>query len=89
MSYVLDFGLDAQTEWRALDVAVQEVVLDEFDRLTADPSIVPAGRHVHDFVYEAGGTRHYLFFEVRVNESRRTVSILSVGHFAEPLRPRE
>lgn len=37
MSFALDFAPDAKSQWRDLEIEVQEVVLDEMERLAANP----------------------------------------------------
>ena len=82
MSYALDVSPDAQTVWRALDVEVQEGVLDELDRLAAAPFDLPRGPAVRDLVVRVGPVRHYVFIQLSVNHARGVLSVYRIGHVA-------
>jgi hypothetical protein len=86
MSYALAFALDAQIDWRKLDVPMQEVVLDELDRLAAAGPSASAAPFVHDFVHLARGMKHTVFLYLFVSHHSQTVNVLSVGEFVEPAR---
>jgi mRNA-degrading endonuclease RelE of RelBE toxin-antitoxin system len=82
MSYALDFAPEARRAWRDLDVNLQELALDELDRLAQTcPSI--AADLVHDVSVELQGAKHYLFF--RLTASGTNLTVLNVGHYARPL----
>jgi hypothetical protein len=80
MSYVLDFTADARAAWLALDIDVQELVLDELDQLAA--KAVQRSRWVHDMTVERSGMKHYLFLDVRAFATTQTLRVYRVGHFS-------
>ena len=82
MSYVPDFTPDARAAWLALDVYLQELVLDELDQLAA--KAVPRGRWIHDMTTECAGMKHYLFLDVRAFATTQKLKIYRVGHFSRP-----
>jgi mRNA-degrading endonuclease RelE of RelBE toxin-antitoxin system len=84
MSYALDVAPDAQSQWRELDVELQEVVLDELDLLANNP---PADRTalVLDVVRDFQGARHYDFIQVLLNRRVRVISMIGASHHARPL----
>lgn len=85
MSYALAFALDAQIDWRKLDVPIQEIILDELDRLAAAaPPTIIGVPFVHDFVHYAAGMKHSVFLYLYVSSQSQTVHVLSVGEFVEP-----
>lgn len=51
MSYVPEFAPDAQSQWRELEVELQEVVLDELEILLANPPPPPKDSFYHDARY--------------------------------------
>jgi hypothetical protein len=82
MSYALDFAPEAQRAWRDLDVQLQEVVLDELDRLAQTPR-PSSSDFVHDLTVETASAKHYLFF--RLTASGTNLTVLNIGHFARRL----
>ena len=83
MSFAPGFAPDGLAQWRALDFELQELVLDEVERLAIDP---PGGvEHVADVVVDVIGMRHYLFVHVLVDRPRQQVIVVGVGHHARPV----
>ena len=85
MSYALDFAAEAREAWRALDIPLQEAVLDELDPLADRPLELPRGASVRDLVLDIGGSRHYVFLQVHPDHARQTLHVYVVGHFARPV----
>jgi hypothetical protein len=81
MSYALEFAPDARSAWRGLDVAVQEAVLDELDRLADRPLSLPRGASVHDLVRQSGDTRTYVFIQAAANHAKQTLNVYSIGSY--------
>jgi hypothetical protein len=82
MTYALAFAPEARVAWRALPVELQEVVLDELDRLAADPLSLPRGATVRDIIHQSAGTRHYVFLQVSVSHARQTLDLYTAGYHA-------
>lgn len=82
MSFTPEFTADAQSQWQALDFDLQELVLDELERVLAKPPRAPS--FIADFVSERAGMRRYVFLELEVDHRRRTVRLISVGLHARP-----
>jgi len=88
--YVPKFSERASAEFRALDLWLQEVVLDEVDRIVDSlppPSVsqrLDAGEVVYDAVRTMGGVQHYLFITTELDVGARLMRINRVGHFASP-----
>ena len=56
MSLTPSFAADAKLQWRELDVAHQEIVLDVLDRLTLNPPIQPSHGTVNFTLTNDGGS---------------------------------
>ena len=84
MSYVPDYAPDADSQWRALDVPFQELVLDELDRLCLSPP--RRIDYVSDVVFEEGAVKHYFFVHVTVDHPRQIVTLIGVSHFIRQRR---
>jgi hypothetical protein len=80
MSYVPDYAPDADSQWRALDIRFQEMVLDVLDRLCLSPP--KQSEHVADAVLEEGSIRHIIFVHVTIDHRRQIVTLVGVGHCA-------
>jgi hypothetical protein len=86
MSYALEFAPDAQSEWRELDVGLQELVLDELDALASHPPAKPSGVVLlHDLVHDAPGVRHYVFLRFILAHSAEMLTVIGVVHYARPV----
>jgi mRNA-degrading endonuclease RelE of RelBE toxin-antitoxin system len=85
MSYALDFAPEARAAWLRLDVAVQELVLDELDRLAERPLSLPRGASVHDIIHEARGTRVYVFVQLYPDHAKLTLHVYSIGSYTRQL----
>jgi hypothetical protein len=88
MSYVLAFTPEAHLGFRQLDPNLQEDVLDELDRLAADPSLLPP-RRVNDIVYfdvvrDRAKIRHFVFVTIGVSHARQLLEIVRIGAFQKP-----
>lgn len=60
MSFALEFAPDASSQWRELELTLQELTLDELDR-TAAAGPHSRGVFVRDFTHPLGGLLHYVF----------------------------
>ena len=84
MSFALEFAPNASSQWRELELTLQELTLDELDRTAA------AGPHsrrvfVRDFTHPLGGLLHYVFLRVVWNPAGDTLVVLGVAHHARPI----
>jgi hypothetical protein len=84
MSFVPGFAPDALSQWRALDFELQELVLDELERLAINPPHTT--EQVIDVVRDAADVRHYIFLHVLVDHQRERVVAVGVGHHARFLK---
>ena len=84
MSYVPDMALDTRSSFQALDIPLQEALLDEIDRLTDDPSLVPPplqdGRSIHAFPAEHEGEEHMIVLSLIVDHRKRTLAVIGIRH---------
>jgi hypothetical protein len=60
-NFVPEFAPDAQSQWRELDPVVQELVLDELERLVVNAPSRPRREFYHDFLHEDPNAYHYIF----------------------------
>ena len=85
MSYAWQIAGDAIADLRALEPWLQEEVLDEFERLTADPSglRVDAGSFaVHDFERVIADAARLVFLRLYRYDAKRVLSILGIARYA-------
>ena len=87
MSYVPGFAPDGKADWRELDTELQEWVLDEMDRLAADPPPPPATSFLTDFVRETSNVKHYVWIRYIVNRVARTLTVTGITHYARQRPP--
>ena len=85
MSLTPAFAPDAFSQWRALDIEFQEVVLDEVERLCLSPP--ETVEHVSDVVIDRGAARHFLFVHVITDAPRRVLTTVGVGYCVRPRLP--
>ena len=82
MSYSVKYTDKVKHVLRQLDIELQEVVLDEVDRLALAADVLPVRSlpvsQMRDLYRERGGRAHYLFFN-------REVVVVRVGHFSRDL----
>ena len=72
------FAPDAKSQWRELPVELQELVLDDLERLSDMP---PATSVIfHDVSQEIGQIRHYVFLRSIVDQARHTITVIGVKH---------
>jgi len=83
MSFELEIAPDARSQWRELEVELQELVLDELDRRAAE--VLPPGPVLVDFTHQRAGVKHYVFLSMLVG--RGVLTVLGVSHFARPIDP--
>lgn len=86
MSYALEFAPDARSQWRELDLGLQELVLDELDALTAHPPAKPSGVVLlHDLAHDVPGLRHYVFLRFMLAHATEVLTVIGVVHYARPM----
>jgi uncharacterized iron-regulated protein len=78
MSYVPAFAPDANAQWRDLPFELQELVLDDLERLAENPPQTTV--IFHDVFLEIGQIRHYVFLRSIVDHPRRMVTVIGVKH---------
>jgi hypothetical protein len=84
MSFVPGFAPDAQSQWRELDTELQELVLDEMERLVANPPRSSAPVVYSDLFHATKQARHYIFLRSTVDHLRRKVTIIGIVHVEKP-----
>ena len=88
MSYAPVFVPEARAAWAQLDVWLQELVLDEVERVAADPHRMRQLSNLPGFTREVveqqAGTTHYVFLVVDVDHVARQLIIQQVGHVQRP-----
>jgi hypothetical protein len=77
MSLIPGFAPDARSQWQALGIHLQELVLDELDRVAM--AALPTGEHVIDTVREEGGKYYCVFLHVFVSRERNRMTVLGLG----------
>ena len=87
MSYAPGFAPDGHADWRELELELQERVLDEVDRIAANPPPPPATIFLDDFVCETPDARHYVWIRYVVNRAAGTVTVIGITHYARRLSP--
>lgn len=81
MSYVPGFAPDGKIDWRELDPELQERVLDELERLAADPPLPPATTLLTDFCWQTSGVKHYVWIRYVVDRTARTITVIGITHY--------
>ena len=86
MSWALRIVGDAVADLRALDIWLQEQVLDELDRLCLEPPTPrsPTREIIADFERTSLGVRHVVFMRLRRDEAKSTVTVLGIASHARP-----
>lgn len=85
MSFVAGFAPDAKSQWRALDVELQELVLDELDRLAANPPTTPRTVILSDLVQNKAGIRDYVFLRCTIDRAAEQISVIGIVQHSRPL----
>ena len=90
MNWGLSIARDAIADLQALDPWLQEEVLDEVDRLCANPPRPRPGSPdpeiIHDFERTSAGVRHVVFIRIRRRDTTSTLSVLSIVDVIRPPR---
>ena len=84
MSFVPAFAPDAQSQWRGLDIQLQELVLDEMERLASNPPLPPTSMAYGDVFHETLHARHYVFLRAIVDRPRREITVVGIVHLQKP-----
>lgn len=89
MSYALAVAGDARADLAAMETWLQEEFWDEFERLAADPSILPVpslGDDItYQFVRDAVGFRHIVRLTIGRNDVGKRLTVLGVTYEERPL----
>jgi hypothetical protein len=78
MSYALDFAPDAYSQWRELEAELQELALDEADRVADNPPPPPVQEMVRDVVRRGTVLDDYIFVRLVLDRQRRLVVVTGV-----------
>jgi hypothetical protein len=84
VSYALKFTERALAGMQRLDPWLQEEILDELDRLAAEPPAPQrrlGGAAVHDFTRDRGQNRHYVFITLLPNKTTQVLGVSEIGSF--------
>jgi hypothetical protein len=84
MSYALAFTADARYDFALLPIPLQELVLDELDRVASLPA--PAGTFVCDIAADTTGVRDYVFIHLALDRPNHALLILGIHHHARRLK---
>ena len=77
MSLTPAFAPDAKSQWRELDIELQELVLDELENVARHPPKTQ-GEVRRDAFRESSNQKHYLF--IRFVVDRSTVTLVGIHH---------
>ncbi len=89
MSYAVHLAGDAIADLQALDPWVQEEVIDELERVAAQPRQLHPdddGNSIHDFERLVGGVRHVLFLRLHRDDVRQLLSVVAMVDRPRPPR---
>ena len=88
MSWALRIVGDAVADLRALEVWLQEEVLDELDRLCLEPPLPRSPTRTSEIVIDlertSPGVRHIIFMRLRRDEPKATLTVLGIALHARP-----
>lgn len=88
MSYGIAFAGDSLVDLKSLELWLQEEVLDELERLIADPSSLPSASADAEIVYafsrDINRTWHYVAVTLGRNDVSQTLTVLGLSHRAMP-----
>ena len=87
MSFVPDFAPDAKSQWRELAVELQELVLDEMEKLAQNPPPPPTSVVYHDLFHERDGTKHNIFLRLTVDHRRERLTVIGIVHIERRKNP--
>ena len=86
MSWAYRIVGDAVADLRALELWLQEEVLDELDRLCLAPPVprspTKTGEIIVDFERASSGVRHVVFMRLRRDEPKAMLTILGIASHA-------
>jgi hypothetical protein len=86
MSFVPEFAPDAKSQWRELEVELQELVLDEMERLATNSPAAASNTIIYrDVTYLDRTQKHYVFLRAVVERDRAAVVVIGIAHIARPL----
>ena len=78
------FAPDAKSQWLELDVELQEILLDEMEKLAAHPPAGSQSTHAGDFLIARGSERHYVFFQFVLDARGKRLIVTGVHHHVAP-----
>jgi hypothetical protein len=89
VSYALAFSSVAREAFNRLEVALQEDVLDELDRLAAAADALPHRplplSALHDLRRDTADHADYVFLTLEYDPPQRTLTVRRLGHHTRPL----
>jgi hypothetical protein len=83
MSYTPGFAPDGRSQWRALPPELQEITLDELDRVAMNPP--ESAEFFSHVVREQGSLRTHLFVHVVIDHARQKVVLVGTGAATTPI----
>lgn len=84
MSYALAFTADARYDFALIPIPLQELVLDELDRIAAGSSF-PNGTFVREVVRDVQKIRDYVFIHLALDRPENSLLILGMHHYIRQL----
>lgn len=85
MNFVPGFAPDARSQWLELPPVLQELVLDEMERLADSPPHDEFFRT--DFVHTDKDGGHYVFLQGIIDRTRNRLTITGVNYHFRPHSP--
>jgi len=86
VSYAIDWSDDARRAFDALDIEVQEAVLDELDRLAGAATRLPNRPLTllisHDVRTETTTDFHYIFMDVEYDPPNQMMAIVRLASYS-------
>ena len=81
MSCAPGFAPDGKADWRESETELQEQVLDEMERIAANPPPPPATMFLTDFVCETSEATHYVWVRY-VDRAAGTITVIGITDYA-------
>ena len=77
MNFALEFAPDAKSQWRELEVELQEVSLDALDSFAANSAAMPDGICRQRVECYHGGDLHYFVLRIPVSQEGGWCGVLT------------
>ena len=88
MSYAIEWRSGARLAFSSLSIEVQEVVLDELERLADAGGLLPRRPLPltidHDTRVDTSGGANYIFIRAKYDPLRQTLVVVRLGHHLRP-----